>query len=74
MTNEITRRQFLSAGAAAGVAALAGPGMLSGVESAPETPQREFYAILSLGRLGFQASFPQSLELAAQARFRRPGS
>ncbi len=31
--------------------------------------ERKFYAILSLGRLGFHASFPESVELAAKHSF-----
>ncbi len=69
MTNELTRRQFLSAGAAASVAALPAPGMLAGAAVPAETPRRKFYAILSLGRLGFQASFPESLELTIKHGF-----
>jgi sugar phosphate isomerase/epimerase len=69
MTNEITRRQFLSAGAAAGIAARPAPGMLAGVEAPAERPKRRFYAILSVGRLGFHAGFPQSLELAVKHGF-----
>ena len=65
MTHELTRRQFLSAGAAASVAALPAPGMLAGAEA----PQRKFYAILSLGRLGFQGSFPESLQLTVKHGF-----
>jgi sugar phosphate isomerase/epimerase len=69
MTNEITRRQFLSAGAAAGVAVWPAPGRLAGVQAPAEKPKRRFYAILSLGRLGFQAAFPQALELTVQHGF-----
>jgi len=69
MTNEITRRQFLSAGVAASVAARPTPGMLAGVEAPPERPKRKFYANLSLGRLGFQATFPKSLELTVKHSF-----
>src|SRR6516225_9444165 len=69
MSNELTRRQFLSAGAAASVAALPTPGALAGVEAPAEVPQRRFYSILSLGRLGFQATFPESLELAVKHGF-----
>ncbi|MGH9454798.1 MAG: sugar phosphate isomerase/epimerase family protein, partial [Terriglobia bacterium] len=65
MTHEFTRRQFLSAGAAASVAALPASGMMAGAEA----PQRNFYAILSLARLGFQASFPESLELTVKHGF-----
>lgn len=69
MTNEITRRQFLSAGAAANIAARPAPGMLAGVEAPAERPKRRFYAILSLGRLGFHAGFPQALELTVKHGF-----
>jgi sugar phosphate isomerase/epimerase len=69
MTNEITRRQFLSAGAAASIAARSAPGMLLGVEAPAERPKRRFSAILSLGRLGFHAGFPQSLELTVKHGF-----
>ena len=69
MTNEITRRQFLSAGAAASIAARPARGMLARVEAHAESPKRRFYAILSLGRLGFRAGFPQSLELTVKHGF-----
>ncbi|HEV2196381.1 MAG TPA: hypothetical protein VGR55_12430, partial [Candidatus Acidoferrum sp.] len=63
MTNELTRRQLLSVGAAASVAALPIPVLLARAAAPAEMTGRKFYAILSLGRLGFQASFPESLEL-----------
>jgi sugar phosphate isomerase/epimerase len=69
MTNEITRRKFLSAAASASVAARPAPGMLAGVEPPAEKSNRSFYAILSLGRLGFHASFPEALELAVNHGF-----
>ena len=69
MTNELTRRQLLSAGAAASIAALPTPGILAGAAAPAEMPRRKFYAILSLGRLGFQASFPESLELTVKHGF-----
>src|SRR5947208_8868413 len=69
MTNELTRRQLLSVGAAASVAALPTPGILAGAAAPAEMPRRKFYAILSLGRLGFQASFPESLELTVKHGF-----
>jgi hypothetical protein len=55
MSNPVTRRQFLLAGAAAGVALSSSHELFA---SPTHTPERRFYAILSLGRLGFQASFP----------------
>ena len=69
MTNELTRRQLLSVGAAASVAALPTPGILAGAAAPAEMPRRKFYAVLSLGRLGFQASFPESLELTVKHGF-----
>ncbi len=69
MTNEFTRREFLSAGAAVSIAARPAPGILAGVEAPAERPKRRFYAILSLGRLGFHAGFPQSLELTLKHGF-----
>ena len=69
MTDEITRRQFLTAAAGASVAARPAPGMLAGVEPPAEKPNRSFYAILSLGRLGFHASFTESLELTINHGF-----
>src|SRR5947208_2572717 len=69
MTNELTRRQLLSVGAAASVAALPTPGILAGAAAPAEMPGRKFYAILSLGRLGFQAGFPESLELTVKHGF-----
>ena len=66
MSNPITRRQFLAAGAATGVM-LSATGNL--VAAAMPAPARKFYAILSLGRLGFNGSFPESVELAAKHGF-----
>jgi sugar phosphate isomerase/epimerase len=67
MINELTRRQFLSAGAAASVAALPAPSL--GVTASPDIPQPKFYAILSVGRLGFRASFTEAFELAVKHGF-----
>src|SRR5258707_14599537 len=66
MSNPITRRQFLAAGAAASVA-FSATGKL--VAAAGSAPTRKFYAILSLGRLGFHATFPESVELATKHGF-----
>src|SRR2546430_14191509 len=66
MTNELTRRQLLSAGAAASVAALPSPGILAGAAAPAEMPRRKFYAILSLGRLGFRSEEHTS-ELQSQS-------
>ena len=69
MTNELTRRRLLCAGAAASVAVLPVPGLTAGTAAPAQTTQRKFYAILSLGRLGFDASFTESLELAVKHGF-----
>jgi sugar phosphate isomerase/epimerase len=69
MSNELTRRQFLSAGAAASAAALPTSGMFAGPRSATEAPQRKFYMILSLARLGFHGSFQEALELTVKHGF-----
>src|SRR5260370_4154422 len=69
MTNELTRRQLLSVGAAASVAALPTPGRLAAAAAPAEMPRRKLYAILSLGRLGFQARFPAALELTVKHGF-----
>jgi sugar phosphate isomerase/epimerase len=68
MTNELTRRQFLSASATASVAALSTPSSAVGA-SQTQMPPRKFYPILSLGRLGFEANFTESVELAVKHGF-----
>jgi len=67
MHNEITRRQFLGAATTAGVALPASSLMTA--ESEARAAGRKFYAILSVGRLGFQASFPESVALASKHGF-----
>jgi sugar phosphate isomerase/epimerase len=62
----LNRRQFLYSGAAACVTLSASRELLA---SQTAVPERKFYAILSLGRLGFQASFLESVELAAKYGF-----
>jgi sugar phosphate isomerase/epimerase len=66
MSNSMTRREFLVAGATASLA-LSATGKL--VAAAAPMPERKFYAILSLGRLGLHASFPESVELATKHGF-----
>ncbi|HET6180571.1 MAG TPA: TIM barrel protein [Candidatus Sulfotelmatobacter sp.] len=66
MSTTQTRREFLFAGVAAGIA-FSGAGEMLARPIAPSG--RKFYAILSLGRLGFQASFPESVELATKHGF-----
>jgi len=66
MHNEITRRQFLGAATTAGVALPASSLMTAESEA---RAGRKFYAILSVGRLGFRASFPESVALASKHGF-----
>ena len=65
MSNLITRRHFLAASAATGIAL----STVSKLVAAATSPERKFYAILSLGRLGLHATFPESLELATKHGF-----
>jgi len=69
MSTELTRRRFLYTGAAASIAALPSRGVRSHAAEAVETPPRRFYTNLSLGRMGFHASFDASVELAAKYGF-----
>jgi sugar phosphate isomerase/epimerase len=64
----ITRRRFLLAGSVASFA-LAIPRGLGAWANEAKVPERKFYSILSLGRLGFHATFPESVELAAKYGF-----
>ena len=66
--NKLTRRRFASA---IGLGALAlHPSSISAVaHESTEAPQRKFYTVLSLGRIGFKGSFQQSVELAAKYGF-----
>jgi len=68
--NPLSRRRFVSA---AGVAALGLPAsslLASGGQAAPsEVPARKFYTVLSLGRIGFEGSFEESVELAVKYGF-----
>ncbi|MGH9493959.1 MAG: sugar phosphate isomerase/epimerase family protein [Candidatus Sulfotelmatobacter sp.] len=66
MSNSTTRREFLVAGAATAIAISAPGKLIAAVTSAQE---RKFYPILSLGRIGFHASFPESVELASKYGF-----
>ena len=68
MGNAITRRGFLLAGTAASLALETLRGSAAPVD-AVHSPERKFYAILSLGRLGFHATFPESVELATKQCF-----
>jgi sugar phosphate isomerase/epimerase len=68
MTNDLTRRRFLSTGAAS-LAAVPAHGLISEVAAPAETSRRKFYTVLSVSRLGLQASFTESLGLAAKHGF-----
>lgn len=70
MTNELSRRQFLSTAAAATMAALPAAGMLAKTAAPGEMPQRKFYANLALGLLGpFHATIPETIDLAVKYGF-----
>jgi sugar phosphate isomerase/epimerase len=66
MSTTCTRRQFLYSGATAGIA-LSATGKL--LARPTPMPERKFYANLNLGRIGFQGSFPESVELATKHGF-----
>lgn len=68
MTTKVTRRAFIEAAGlgAAGLKASSSPA----APSAPDRlPQRRFYTVLSLGRIGFSGTFAQSVELATKCGF-----
>jgi sugar phosphate isomerase/epimerase len=67
LQNKLSRRRFISAAAvgAAGIPQAA----RAGVPASREGRERRFYNVLSLGRIGFQASFPESVRLAASHGF-----
>src|SRR5580704_7339989 len=68
--NKTSRRQFLSTGVAAGMAALAAPSVLAGAARLGEMPQRKFYANLAIGLLGpFRATVPETIDLAVKYGF-----
>ena len=70
MTNELTRRRFLSAGATVATSAVLPVAGLGARIAAPaEAPRRKFYAVLSVGRLGFEANFNESMGLAVKYGF-----
>ena len=69
MVTEITRRRFLLTGTASGIVLSAPRGILARTAEPATASERKFYSILSLGRLGFHASFPESVELATKYGF-----
>jgi len=68
MTNDLTRRRFLTAGAAS-LAALPAHGLTSEAAVPAGTSKRKFYTVLSVSRLGFPAGFTESLDLAVKCGF-----
>jgi len=66
--NKLTRRSFASA-AGLGALALGASSFSAAVPAPSEVPERKFYTVLSLGRIGFKGSFQQSVELAARYGF-----
>ena len=67
MKNELSRRRFIAA-AGLGAAGAAHASLLAGSASQPAAP-RKFYVVLSLGRIGFNGTFQQSVELATHYGF-----
>src|SRR5207249_8182259 len=65
--SKLTRRKFI-ARTGTGLAALQATNTSRG-GAAPAGPARKFYAILSLGRIGFNGTFDQSVELAHKYGF-----
>ena len=68
MPKDLTRRRFLITTVMAG-GVLSLPQRLSAWAESSTAVKRKFYSILSLGRIGFHASFPESVDLAAKYGF-----
>jgi sugar phosphate isomerase/epimerase len=66
MSTTFNRRQFVCSGAAVAISSSATGKLLA--HSTP-SPERKFYANLNLGRIGFQGTFPESVELASKHGF-----
>lgn len=64
----LDRRRFISSTGLA-VAGLSGSAFAKAAPVAEDTPQRKFFQNLSLGRIGFEGSFQQSVELAVKHGF-----
>ena len=62
------RRDFLTV-TGLGAAGLSQPGLLRGETAAAPAPETRFYTCLSLGRIGFKATFRESLDLAGKFGF-----
>jgi sugar phosphate isomerase/epimerase len=65
--SKLSRRSFIST-AAAGAAAISAAAK-AGPTQPSEKPPRKFYNVLSLGRLGHHATFPDSVSLAVKHGF-----
>ncbi len=66
--NKLTRRRFVTT-AGLGAAGLSSASLAARTRATADTPKRKFYMLLSLGRIGFKASFQQSVELAVKYGF-----
>ena len=69
MPTRLSRRQLLLAGTGATILWSSARGLLAAMAEPVQVTERKFYAILSLGRLGFHASLPDALELATKHGF-----
>jgi sugar phosphate isomerase/epimerase len=69
MSTEISRRRFLATATAAGAILSPPRALRAWATGLSDAPKRKFYSILSLGRIGFRASFPESVELASKYGF-----
>ncbi len=67
-TAHLSRRRFISSAGLA-MAGLSTSALPQASPAAEEAPRRKFYKVLSLGRIGFEGSFQQSVELAAKYGF-----
>lgn len=67
-TYQSSRRRFISSAGLA-VAGLSSGALSQGALAAQELPPRKFYKVLSLGRIGFEGSFQESVELAVKHGF-----
>ncbi len=68
MSTELNRRRFFSSAGLA-VAGLSTNALSQAASPAEDAPPRKFYTVLSLGRIGFEGSFQQSVELAVNHGF-----
>jgi len=66
--HQLNRRDFLTT-AGAGAAGLASFAVPSAMGLTPESQERKFFVVLSCGRIGVKASFPESVDLAVKHGF-----